>query len=235
MSVTPQRPVACLFDAYGTLFDVTAAARHLKDEIGPSWEDLAETWRVRQVEYTWLRSLMDRYTDFRAITAEALDYALDATGQAPSTTLRDRLMGLYMTLDAYPEVPAVLAALRDRGIGTAILSNGSPDMLKAACDSAGLTDLLDAVLSVDAVGIFKPAAAAYDLGRAHFGTDPERVMFVSSNGWDVAGAASFGYRTVWVNRRGAPAERLPGCPVAELDSLDRLPDLLRDLTWRGSA
>jgi 2-haloacid dehalogenase len=234
MSETPRPITACLFDAYGTLFDVTAAARHLKDEIGPAWEALAEVWRTRQVEYTWLRSLMNRYADFRTVTVEALDYALDAVGQAPSTGLRDRLMDLYMTLDAYPEVPGVLTTLRQRGVGTAILSNGSPDMLTAASDSAGLTGLLDAVLSVDAVGIFKPAAAAYDLGCAHFGTDPQRLAFVSSNGWDVAGAASFGYRTVWVNRREAPAERLPGRPVAELDSLNRLPDLLGDLTWRGT-
>jgi 2-haloacid dehalogenase len=219
---------ACLFDAYGTLFDVTSAARRLQGEIGPSWARLAEVWRTRQVEYTWLRSLMGRYVDFRTVTAEALDYAFAALGQVPAPGLTNRLMGLYMTLDAYPEVPEVLSALRARGIGTAILSNGSPDMLTAATDSAGLGGLMDDVLSVDAVRVFKPDPAAYGLGCARFGVEADRLAFVSSNGWDVAGAATFGFRTIWVNRAGAPAERLPGAPVAELDSLHRLPDLLAD-------
>jgi len=227
-STSPLPVTACLFDAYGTLFDVAAAARHLSDEIGPAWEDLASVWRTCQIEYTWLRSLMDRYADFRTVTAEALDHAGATLGLALSPDLRERLMDLYMTLDPYPEVPDVLAALRGHGIATAILSNGSPDMLHAASDSAGLTGLLDDILSVDTVKVYKPAAAAYMLGCTRFGTDPSRLVFVSSNGWDVAGAACFGYRTVWVNRRNAPSERLPGCPIAELDSLDGLPDLVSD-------
>ncbi|KAA5606712.1 haloacid dehalogenase type II [Roseospira marina] len=224
--------VACLFDAYGTLFDITSAARRLKDEIGPAWESVAEIWRTRQLEYTWLRSLMDRYTDFRVITAEALDYAFAAVGQVPAPGLTDRLMDVYMTLDAYPEVPGMLATLRDKGVGTAILSNGAPDMLQAATDSAGLAGVLDDLLSVDTVGVFKPAPAAYELGCVRFGCEAGRLMFVSSNGWDVAGAATFGFRTVWVNRRNAPAERLPGVPMAELDSLDGLPDLVSDPAFR---
>nr|WP_246423523.1 haloacid dehalogenase type II [Roseospira goensis] len=208
------------------MFDVNAAARRLRDEIGPSWEDLARIWRTRQIEYTWLRSLMDRYVDFRTVTAEALDYAFTSLGQAPAPGLRARLMDLYMTLDAYPEVPETLAALRAHGIATAILSNGAPDMLRSATDSAGLTGLLDDVLSVDTVKVFKPAAAAYSLGCVRFATTPERLAFVSSNGWDVAGAATFGFRTLWVNRANAPSERLPGSPAAELDSLAGLPDLL---------
>ncbi|MBB4284768.1 haloacid dehalogenase type II [Roseospira goensis] len=226
MSAVQHPVVACLFDAYGTLFDVNAAARRLRDEIGPSWEDLARIWRTRQIEYTWLRSLMDRYVDFRTVTAEALDYAFTSLGQAPAPGLRARLMDLYMTLDAYPEVPETLAALRAHGIATAILSNGAPDMLRSATDSAGLTGLLDDVLSVDTVKVFKPAAAAYSLGCVRFATTPERLAFVSSNGWDVAGAATFGFRTLWVNRANAPSERLPGSPAAELDSLAGLPDLL---------
>lgn len=228
MSESSSPVIACLFDAYGTLFDVAAAARHLSDEIGPAWEDLARVWRTSQIEYTWLRSLMDRYADFRTVTAEALDYAVATLGLALSPDLRERLMDLYMTLDPYPEVPDVLAALRGHGIATAILSNGSPDMLHAASDSAGLTGLLDDILSVDTVKVYKPAAAAYMLGCTRFGTDPSRLVFVSSNGWDVAGAACFGYRTVWVNRRNAPSERLPGRPIAELDSLNGLPDLVSD-------
>nr|WP_153343450.1 haloacid dehalogenase type II [Roseospira navarrensis] len=217
-----------MFDAYGTLFDVTSAARHLREDIGPSWERLAEVWRMRQIEYTWLRSLIGRYADFRTVTAEALDFAFAALGQVPAPGLPDRLMDLYMTLDAYDEVPTVLAALRARGIGTAILSNGSPDMLASAIASAGIGGLLDDVLSVDAVGIYKPAPAAYQLGCTRFGVAADRLAFVSSNGWDVAGAASFGFRTLWVNRANAPGERLPGAPMAELDSLADLPDLLSD-------
>lgn len=220
---------ACLFDAYGTLFDVTAAARELRAEIGPSWARLAEVWRTRQVEYTWLRSLMDRYVDFRTVTVDALDFAFASLGEAPGPGLTDRLMDLYMTLDPYPEVPGVLAALRGQGIATAILSNGSPGMLQAASDSAGLTGLLDDILSVDTVKVFKPAPAAYRLGCTRFAEPADRIAFVSSNGWDVAGAASFGYRTLWVNRTNSPAERLPGCPSAELDGLAALPELLSGL------
>lgn len=226
MIVETRPAVACLFDAYGTLFDVNAAARRLKDRIGPRWEDLAHVWRIRQVEYSWLRSLMGTYVDFEVVTAEALDYAFASLGQAPAPGLREDLMGLYRTLDPYPEVAEVLSALRARGIGTAILSNGAPDMLRAASESAGLTGLLDDILSVDAVKVFKPAAEAYRLGCARFGVEADRLAFVSSNGWDVAGAASFGYRTIWVNRLNAPSERLPGRPVAELESLASLPDLL---------
>lgn len=228
MSHVEPTPVACLFDAYGTLFDVNAAARRLSGEIGPHWRDLAARWRTRQVEYSWLRSLMGDHADFLTVTADALDFAFASLGQVPAPGLRERLMDLYMTLDPYPEVPNVLASLRARGIATAILSNGSPEMLQAATESAGLTGLLDDILSVERVRIFKPAPAAYGLGCTRFDAPADRIAFVSSNGWDVAGAATFGYRTLWVNRLNAPAERLPGRPVAELDSLDGLPDLLSD-------
>ncbi len=225
------RPVvACLFDAYGTLFDVTSAARRMADEIGPDWADLAEVWRVRQLEYTWLRNLMDRYVSFRIVTAEALDFAFASLGLVPRPGLTDQLMDLYMTLDAYPEVTETLAVLRDNGIATAILSNGSPDMLDAAVSSAGLTDLLDDALSVDTVRRFKPAAEAYALGCRRFATEPCHVAFVSSNGWDVAGAATFGYQALWVNRQNRPVERLPGRPAAELETLTTLPDRLRPAT-----
>jgi len=222
----PVPVVACLFDAYGTLFDVTAAARRLADEIGPDWDRLAEAWRVRQVEYTWLRSLMDRYVDFQTVTAEALDFAFASLGQVPRPGLLDDLMTLYMSLAPYPEAASTLAALRDRGIATAILSNGSPGMLESVVAAAGLSDLLDDVLSVDTVRRFKPAPEAYALGCRRFAVERSALAFVSSNGWDVAGAAAFGFPTLWVNRRNAPEERLPGRPMVELESLAPLPEYL---------
>ncbi|MBB4265783.1 haloacid dehalogenase type II [Roseospira visakhapatnamensis] len=225
-SRAPRPVVACLFDAYGTLFDVTSAARHMADEIGPHWDQLAEVWRLRQVEYTWLRTLMDQYVGFRTVTAEALDFAFASLGQVPRPGLAERMMDLYMTLDPFPEVVETLATLRDRGIATAILSNGSPDMLEAAVDSAGLTDLLDDALSVETVRRFKPTAEAYALGCRRFAAEPRHLAFVSSNGWDVAGAASFGFHTLWVNRHNRPMERLPGRPVVDLDTLAALPDCL---------
>jgi len=223
---SPYPVVACLFDAYGTLFDVTAAARYAADEIGPDWERLAEVWRVRQIEYTWLRGLMNRYQDFQTVTAEALDYAFACLGMIPRPGLPDRLMDLYMTLAPYPEVAETLSTLRSKGIATAILSNGTPLMLSSAVASAGLDDLLDDVLSVDTVRCFKPEPDVYALGCRRFAAEPARLAFVSSNGWDAAGAATFGFYTLWVNRRNEPLERLPGRPVAELETLASLPDRL---------
>lgn len=216
----------CIFDAYGTLFDVAAAARRLAEEapeaeFAARWTEVAEHWRHKQLSYTWLRQITGRYVDFWQVTEEALDWALEATGLAGGD-LRSRLLDLYRTLDAYPEVPATLAALRQAGATTAILSNGSGDMLRAAVASAGIGDLLDDVLSVETVGAFKPDARVYAMVGHRFRTGPRDVLFVSSNGWDVAGAALYGFRTVWVNRRGEPVDRLPGRPDHVLDDLGGL-------------
>lgn len=227
-----RRVKACLFDAYGTLFDVASPARRLQSEIGPRWGELAALWRQRQLEYSWLRSLMERYADFRVVTAEALDFALASLDMTPEPALRQRLMDLYMTPDAYPEVAETLSTLRDCGMATAILSNGSPDMLAAAIQSAGLSDLLDDCISVDAAGVFKPAPAAYALAGARFGVSPDRLLLASSNGWDIAGAAAFGFHTVWVNRAKAPPERLPGTAGVELESLSGLPAVIDHLPYR---
>ncbi|MEI4485832.1 haloacid dehalogenase type II [Frigidibacter sp. MR17.14] len=226
----PQRPRACVFDAYGTLFDVTSAARRAATEPGGAplaglWPRLAEDWRRKQLEYTWLRSLMGRHADFAQVTAEALDWALEAQGLAVPATLRARLLALYDRLDAYPEVPAMLAALRAAAIPAAILSNGSPSMLAAATASAGIADLLDDCLSVEGVGVFKPAPQVYRLATDRFDCAPHEILFVSSNGWDVAGAAAFGFRAVWVNRARAAPERLPAAPEAVLPDLSPLPVL----------
>lgn len=215
---------AAVFDAYGTLFDVHAPAARLKDRIGSEADALSATWRTKQLEYTWLRSLMGRHADFRRVTAEALDFAFEAHGLERST-LQQELLDLYDHLDAYPDALETLRTLRGRGMRTAILSNGSPDMLHRAVDHAGLTPLLDHVLSVEDVGIFKPDRRTYQLAVDRMGVPASGIAFLSSNGWDVAGAAAFGFRTVWVNRFGRVLERLPSGPervVHDLSPLARM-------------
>lgn len=219
----------CVFDAYGTLFDVAGAARIAAAEgthpaLGLAWEQLAADWRTRQLEYTWLRSVMGSHADFAQVTAEALDWAMAAAG-LDDPGLRARLLDLYRRLPAYPEVPAMLAALRTRGIPAAILSNGTPGMLADATRSAGIDGAFDAVLSVESVGIYKPAPAVYRLVTDRFGCAPHEVLFVSSNGWDAAGAASFGFRTVWANRRAEPVDRLPGRPDHIAPDLSPVPEI----------
>ncbi|MEO0664171.1 MAG: haloacid dehalogenase type II [Pseudomonadota bacterium] len=218
----------CIFDAYGTLFDVSAAARDAAADtpaLAEIWPKLAADWRTKQLEYTWLRAVAGTHTDFWQVTQDGLDWAMEASNLADDS-LRQRLLDLYWELGAYPEVAPMLGALKARGLATGILSNGSPDMLAAAVQSAGISDVIDAQLSVETVGIFKPAAKVYDMVGARFGTAPGEVMFVSSNGWDAAHAAAYGFETVWVNRAGAPAERLPGQPQHALSDLSTLPELL---------
>jgi 2-haloacid dehalogenase len=220
---------AVVFDAYGTLFDVAAAARVLAREPGRAafaerWAEVARDWRLKQLQYTWLRAIAGPHADFWQVTQDALDWALEAAG-FDDPGLRAALMALYRELEAYPEVPGVLAALKQRRLATAILSNGSPDMLASAVRSAGVAGELDAVLSVEEVGVYKPARAVYDMVGRRFGTAPEEVMFVSSNGWDAAAGAGYGFRSVWVNRAGEPLDRLPWRPahvIAELTGLPRL-------------
>lgn len=217
----------CVFDAYGTLFNVHAAAERLKEEIGPKAETLSAIWRTKQLEYAWLRSLMPAYKAFWEITQDGLDFALEACALSDQKGLRQKLLDLYFTLDAYPEVPTMLSALKDAGFKTAILSNGSMDMLDGAVQSAGLATKLDAVLSVEQVGIFKPDPRIYQLAVDHFRlTSPTQVAFMSSNGWDVAGAAHFGFQVAWINRLQQPQERLPGQSKAILPNLVELPKLI---------
>jgi len=216
---------ACVFDAYGTLFDVAAAARHCAAELGERWQPLAETWRTRQLQYSWQRSLMGAYADFWQLTGDALDFALDSQG-IRDARLRARLLDLYLTLDAYPEVPQVLARLRAAGLKTAILSNGSPAMLASAAEHAGIASLLDAVLSVDELRVYKPAMAVYRMAVERLGVPAEAISFQSSNAWDAHAASHFGFRVVWCNRFGQAPERLPGRPDAEVKTLAALPGIL---------
>lgn len=219
----------CVFDAYGTLFDVNAAARQAATEPGQSdlkavWPKLAADWRAKQLEYTWLRAVAGQHCDFWRVTQDGLDWAMEAAG-LDDITLRERLLALYWELDAFSEAPAMLAALKAKGLQTAILSNGSPAMLEGAVKSAGLGAYLDATLSVETVGVFKPHVTVYDLVGQHFGCAHDDVLFVSSNGWDACGAAGYGFRTVWVNRAGAPIDRLYAQPHHILEDLTTIPDL----------
>lgn len=216
---------ACVFDAYGTLFNVHAAAAKCRDRLGDQADRVSALWRQKQLEYTWLRSLMKAHVDFWQITGDGLDFALETCGIA-DRALRERLMEVYRTLDAYEEVPDVLARLRAGGMKTAILSNGSAGMLASAVEGAGIAHAMDAVLSVDDVGIFKPDARTYQLAVDRLGSPAAAICFMSSNAWDVAGAAHFGFQVVWVNRFGQAPERLPGTPKAEIKALDALPALL---------
>ena len=216
---------ACVFDAYGTLFDFNAATERCRDALGAQADPLSALWRTKQLQYTWLRSLMDQHVYFWQVTSDALDYAMATLG-IDDEALRKRLLDCYKTLDAYPEVAGMLEALRGAGMKTAILSNGSPEMLASAVGSAGLGDLLDAVLSVEDVGIYKPHPSVYRLAVDRLGVETENICFMSSNAWDANGAAAFGFRVVWVNRFGQTAERLPGEPAAEIETLEALPGLL---------
>ena len=223
----------CVFDAYGTLFDVNAAARLAAAEPGREalaavWPRLAADWRAKQLQYTWLRAVMGAHADFWTVTQDALDWAMEAA-RLDDAELRGRLLALYRELPAYPEVPEMLAALKAAGRRTAILSNGSPDMLAAAVATAGVGASLDAVLSVEEVGVFKPDTRVYDLVGRHLGAARSEVLFVSSNGWDAAGAARYGFRTVWVNRAGEPVDRLPDTPGSEMADLTGIPGLAERL------
>ncbi len=201
------QPQAYVFDAYGTLFDVHSAAARHAERIGERWEALSETWRTKQLEYTWVRALAGRQVSFWRATEDALDYAAEKAGGLEKG-LRDDLLEAYRDLDAYPECADVLAGLRERGAKVAILSNGDPDMLERAVKSSGLSGAFDAVLSVQEAGIFKPAARVYRLAVDSLGVEADRISFQSSNRWDIAGASAFGFRCVWVNRVDRPDEYL---------------------------
>ena len=216
---------ACVFDAYGTLFDVSSAARNAEDSLGPQWQRLAELWRVKQLQYTWLRSLGGRHADFWQVTGDALDFTL-ATLHLEDPALRARLMDLYMVLGAYPEVRDTLERLKSAGMKLAILSNGSPAMLASAVDNARIADLLNAVFSVEEVKIYKPHPSVYGLVCARLNVDASRVCYLSSNGWDAYSAKAFGFRTLWCNRFGQAPEQIPETPDAQIATLAELPEIV---------
>ena len=217
---------ACVFDAYGTLFDVHAPVERLAAEIGPKADELSRLWRQKQLEYTWLRSLMGVHADFWKVTAEALEYAL-AFHAIDDPGLKDELMVLYLKLDAYPDVREALRALKARAMRLAILSNGSPSMLDSAVRHAGLGELFEHVLSVEDVGVYKPSRRAYRLAMHKLSVhDAPSICFVSANPWDAQGGAQFGFQSVRVDRFGLTDDNIPGKPAALISSLSELPDLL---------
>ena len=215
----------CVFDAYGTLFDVASGVQRCADVLGDRAPRLAALWRDKQLQYSWLRAVQDRHADFWQVTADALDFALD-TLRVTDHALRAQLMQHYLTLDAYPDVLPVLRRLRDSGLTTAILSNGSPAMLAAAVTGSGLADLLVQVLSVEEVGVYKPDSRVYQLAVDRLAIPAPEIAFISSNGWDAWAASAFGMKVLWCNRSGQTGERLPGAPDHEIRSLAELPPLL---------
>lgn len=216
---------ACVFDAYGTLFDFASAAAACRDVLGDKTSALTALWRDKQLQYTWLRGLQGRHADFWQVTSDALDFAMESLG-IEDARLRTRLLDLYRTLRCFPEVPEVLDALKKAGFITAILSNGTPGMLADAVKGAKLADVLDHVLSVEQVGVFKPHSDVYRLAVDTLGVQAGEIAFQSSNAWDAHAASAFGMRVVWCNRYGQRRERLPGSPDREIRSLAELPALL---------
>jgi 2-haloacid dehalogenase len=215
---------ACVFDAYGTLFDVNSAARTAQNSLGERWQPLAELWRAKQLQYTWLRGLTGHHRDFWQVTGDALDFAM-STMHVEDSALHARPMKLYLVLNAYPEVPDVLTRLKTAGMKVAILSNGTPAMLTAAAN-AGIAELLDAVLSVEEVKVYKPHPSVYRLACERLKVATGQVCFVSSNGWDAYSAKAFGFRVLWCNRLGQCPERIPETPDAEIATLAALPDIV---------
>jgi 2-haloacid dehalogenase len=215
----------CVFDAYGTLYDFNSAVAHHRAAIGPKADALSEMWRSKQIQYTWLRNSMAAYAPFWQVTGEALDHCLVAHA-ITDPAVREKLMGAYLALDPFPEVPAMLDRLKRAGVRSAILSNGNPEMLDPMVKGSGLADRFDAVLSVDSVGVFKVDPRVYRLVEARCGVKPAKVCFLSSNCWDAHGAAQFGFNVVWVNRASAPDDNLPGKIATQVKDLSHLPALL---------
>ncbi|WP_421871701.1 haloacid dehalogenase type II [Pararhizobium sp.] len=212
---------AYVFDAYGTLFDVHAAVRRHSAAIGPDGQAFSDLWRAKQLEYSWIRTLMGTYTDFWALTEQSLDYAF-ARFPSADKTLKPALLDAYWHLDCYPEVPSVLKHLKDRGARIAILSNGTPQMLQSAVKKAGLDLIIDDIFSVEAVKAFKTVPSVYDMVTTTYRLYPDAVSFQSSNRWDIAGATKFGFRTVWINRTNMPDEYADFGPALILPSLESL-------------
>ena len=223
----------CIFDAYGTLFDVTSATRMVANEEEYSSfpnhsVKVSNSWRIKQLEYSWLRNIMHEYIDFWQITKDALDFALEEN-QIKNEKLRQRLLDVYWNLSAYPEAHDVLKTLKANNIQTGILSNGSKQMLNSAVVSANLKNYLDKIISIDGIEIYKPDPKVYQMVLDQFNCKIEEVLFISSNGWDIAGASKFGFTTLWVNRNLIPKDRLTFMPNKITNNLSTIPNILKEL------
>lgn len=223
----------CIFDAYGTLFDVTSATRIVANEEEYSSfpnhsVKVSNSWRIKQLEYSWLRNIMHEYIDFWQITKDALDFALEEN-QIKNEKLRQRLLDVYWNLSAYPEAQDVLTTLKANNIQTGILSNGSKQMLNSAVVSANLKNYLDKIISIDGIEIYKPDPKVYQMVLDQFNCKIEEVLFISSNGWDIAGASKFGFTTLWINRNLIPKDRLTFMPNKITNNLSTIPNILKEL------
>ncbi|HXW20221.1 MAG TPA: haloacid dehalogenase type II [Roseiarcus sp.] len=215
---------ACVFDAYGTLFDFSSVAQAARQALGERAAALVALWRDKQLQMTWLLAAQGRHRDFWAVTGEALDFAFEAFG-VRDRGLRDRLLARCLALDVFPEAPEALRRLKARGLRLAILSNGTPAMLEAVVGHAGLGGYFEAVISVEEAGVFKPHPRVYQSALDRLRLPREAISFQSSNGWDAYAASAFGMKVVWCNRSGQPPERLPGRPdrvVASLAELEKI-------------
>ena len=215
---------AVIFDAYGTLFDVNSAAEKCKDKIGEKWESFANFWRITQLEYTWLRSLMKRHKNFWQITEDSLDKSMKVFNI--DKNMRKDLLNLYKVLSPYPEVKKVLQNLKKKNLKIAILSNGTPDLLNELVASNNLTDLFDDLFSVEEVGIFKPDPKVYGLPLKKYKAQAFEITFLSANTWDVSGGGNYGYNSIWVNRNKSQFDKLDYLPKNEIDNLSQLLDVL---------
>ena len=216
---------ACVFDAYGTLFDVSGITHDAQDVPEEKRRALSDLWRAKQLQYTWLRNSTGQHADFWQVTGDALDFAMEALA-IRDPRLRDHLMNRYLDIPAYPEVVDCLRQLKARGLKLAILSNGTPEMLSAVVARANLNGIFDAILSVEEVGIFKPHPAVYQLALDRLNLPPEAICFVSANGWDAFPAKAFGFQVLWCNRSGQAPEKIPQTPDGEIHDLSGLPEIL---------
>ncbi len=215
---------AIIFDAYGTLFDVNSAAEKCKDKIGDKWESFANFWRTTQLEYTWLRSLMDRHKNFWQVTEDSLDKSMKVFDIDPS--MRNELLDLYKILSPYREVPGTLKALKEKKFKLAILSNGTPSLLDQLVNSNHLDNLFDDIFSIEQVGIYKPSSRVYDMPIKKYNISKSEVAFLSANTWDVSGGGNYGYQSIWVNRNNNIFDNLDFKPKYQITDLNKLIQLV---------
>ena len=215
---------AIIFDAYGTLFDVNSAAEKCKDKIGDKWEGFANFWRTTQLEYTWLRSLMDRHKDFWQVTEDSLDKSMKVFDIDPS--MRNELLNLYKVLSPFEEVPETLKTLKEKKFKLAILSNGTPSLLDGLVKSNHLDNLFDDIFSIEQVGIYKPSSRVYDMPIKKYNINKSEIAFLSANTWDVSGGGNYGYQSIWVNRNNNIFDNLDFKPKYQIKDLSKLIQLL---------
>jgi len=215
---------AIIFDAYGTLFDVNSAAEKCKDKIGDKWEGFANFWRTTQLEYTWLRSLMDRHKDFWQVTEDSLDKSIKVFNIDPS--MRNELLNLYKILSPYKEVPETLKTLKEKKFKLAILSNGTPSLLDELVKSNHLDNLFDDIFSIEQVGVYKPSSRVYDMPIKKYNINKSEVAFLSANTWDVSGGGNYGYQSIWVNRNNNIFDNLDFKPKYQITDLNKLIQLV---------